>query len=455
MAIPLLAGFVAPEWMTSREGVLVWLTALVPAFLLAYYKGWHGTSVALALGMATLTSAHAALLLLGHVAPNWTLLFGVVVVYIGVSLGLGVFADLLHRARHEAEQLIQRAVYGIFQTSPGGLFLMVNPAMVRILGYDSEEELIALDSAEMVYADPSQKAGMVQRFIAAEHVERFPVQWICKDGEVVSLLFNGGPVKDDSGDVVCLEFMVEDVTDRRMLEEQLRQAQRLDALGQLAGGVAHDFNNILSVITVGAQLGMRRLGEGNPLRERFSEIKQAADRAAELTRQLLAFSRKQIVEPTVVNINWLISGMSTMLGRLISADIELSSELDETLGNVLADKGQLEQIMANLVVNARDAMPRGGQLTIRTLMMTPTVSFQRGHPGLQAEALGAVRPNSDRQHKLGIRIQRPIVSTGRSYLDLHSDAELHPRIPGTRENARVRDGHAPRGPTRVPEQHRP
>ena len=129
------------------------------------------------------------------------------------------------------------------------------------------------------------------------------------------------------------------VTDRRMLEEQLRQAQRLDALGQLAGGVAHDFNNILSVITVGAQLGMRRLGEGNPLRERFSEIKQAADRAAELTRQLLAFSRKQIVEPTVVNINWLISGMSTMLGRLISADIELSSELDETLGNVLADKG--------------------------------------------------------------------------------------------------------------------
>ena len=103
MAIPLLAGFVAPEWMTSREGVLVWLTALVPAFLLAYYKGWHGASVALALGMATLTSAHVALLLLGHVAPNWTLLFGVVLVYIGVSLGLGVFADLLHQAKEEAE----------------------------------------------------------------------------------------------------------------------------------------------------------------------------------------------------------------------------------------------------------------------------------------------------------------------------------------------------------------
>ncbi len=103
MAIPLLAGFVAPEWMTSREGVLVWLTALVPAFLLAYYKGWHGASVALALGMATLTSAHVALLLLGRVAPNWTLLFGVVLVYIGVSLGLGVFADLLHQAKEEAE----------------------------------------------------------------------------------------------------------------------------------------------------------------------------------------------------------------------------------------------------------------------------------------------------------------------------------------------------------------
>ncbi len=233
MAVPLLAGFVAPEWMTSREGVLVWLTALVPAFLLAYYKGWHGASVALALGMATLTSVNVALLLVGGLPPNWALLFGVVLVYIGVSLGLGTFAHLLHRARHEAERLIQRAVYGIFRSSPEGQFLMVNPAMVRILGYDSEEELLRLHSVKMVYTDP--RAGMLQRFLVTEHVERFPVQWLRKDGEVASLLVSGHPVTDDSGEVVCLEFMVEDVTERRILEEQLHQAQRLDALGQLAG----------------------------------------------------------------------------------------------------------------------------------------------------------------------------------------------------------------------------
>ena len=264
---------------------------------------------------------------------------------------------------------------------------MANPAMVRMLGYDSEEELLALDSTATFLKDSSQRPALVQKFLDSGGADRDPVEWIRKDGETISVLFSGRPVEDESGAVRYFEIMIEDVTERLALEEQLRQGQRLEALGQLAGGVAHDFNNILSVIIIEAQLGMKRLDEDDPVHTRLDEIKQAGDRAAALTSQLLAFSRKQVVEPKVLNVNRVISQMNTMLARLISEDIDLVSELDETLGNVLADQGQLEQIVANLIVNARDSMSKGGQITIRTSMKTPTAAYLRVHPEMQAETL--------------------------------------------------------------------
>ena len=187
--------------------------------------------------------------------------------------------EALRRSEAEYRGLVERAVHGIFRSSPEGRFLMANPAMVRILGYDSEEELLVLDSIETVYADPSGRTAVIQDFIGSGQMDHFPVEWIRKDGDRVSLLFSGRPVADDAGEVAYFEIMAEDVTERRILEEQLQQAQKLEALGQLAGGVAHDFNNILNVIIVEAQLGMRRLGADNPVLERLREIKAAGDRA--------------------------------------------------------------------------------------------------------------------------------------------------------------------------------
>ena len=174
-----------------------------------------------------------------------------------------------------------------------------------------------------------------------------------------------------------------DVTQRHQLEEQLRQAQKIEAVGRLAGGVAHDFNNLLNVITGYGQMLFRRLSDG-PEREKTRAILQAADRAAGLTRQLLAFSRKQVLEPKVLDLNVVVAGMDEMLRRLIGEDIELQAELAPGLGRTRADPGQLEQVLMNLVVNARDAMPRGGRVTLETANAEMDESYVRDHLGARA-----------------------------------------------------------------------
>jgi PAS domain S-box-containing protein len=157
-----------------------------------------------------------------------------------------------------------------------------------------------------------------------------------------------------------------DVTDSRALEEQLRQAQKMEAVGRLAGGIAHDFNNLLTAIMGYTELATERLKPEDPTRMELSEIEKAAQRAADLTRQLLAFSRKQVLQPRVVNLNQVVSDTDKMLRRLIGEDIELVTSLKERLSSVRADTGQIEQVLLNLAINSRDAMPRGGKLMIET-----------------------------------------------------------------------------------------
>ncbi len=165
--------------------------------------------------------------------------------------------------------------------------------------------------------------------------------------------------------------VVMDVTERRRLEEQLRQAQKMEAVGMLAGGIAHDFNNLLTIITGYGQLIMNNLPEDNPSRHSAEQIVKAGERAAALTKQLLAFSRRQVLQPKVLDVNMLVKTLSTMLQRLIGEDIELRLALSPELGRVNADPGQLEQVLMNLAVNARDAMPHGGTLTIETANTGP------------------------------------------------------------------------------------
>jgi nitrogen-specific signal transduction histidine kinase/ActR/RegA family two-component response regulator len=170
-----------------------------------------------------------------------------------------------------------------------------------------------------------------------------------------------------------------DVTGRRDLEEQLRQAQKMEAVGMLAGGVAHDFNNLLTIINGYSQLILNNLQKNDPNRHSAEQIMKAGDRAAGLTNQLLAFSRRQVMQPKVLDLNSLVTGLSAMLRRLIGEDIDLRLALREDLGRVSADPGQIEQVLMNLVVNARDAMPRGGSLTIETANVTLDENYAGRH----------------------------------------------------------------------------
>jgi len=191
-------------------------------------------------------------------------------------------------------------------------------------------------------------------------------QALTRTGRSIWLRVVGDGVRDARGEIAQIHGALQDVTDRRKLEHQFRQAQKMEAVGTLAGGVAHDFNNLLSVIMSYSQLAAMPLDRASPVRADLKEIEMAARRASELTRQLLAFSRQGAMTPRVVNLNEVIFGMEKMLSRLVGADVEVVVSKSDDLGQVLADRGQLEQVLMNLVVNARDAMPRGGRIFIET-----------------------------------------------------------------------------------------
>ena len=190
---------------------------------------------------------------------------------------------------------------------------------------------------------------------------------------------NIAPVRGALGEVTHFIATKQDVTERKVLEEQVRQATKMEAVGRLAGGIAHDFNNLLTVINGYTELLMDKFASDDRVTVYLKEIAQAGDRAATLTRQLLAFSRSQVLTPQVLDLNAVVTNLGKMLKRMIGEDIELSTVLDPALGRVKADPGQIEQVIMNLVVNARDAMPRGGDLTIETSNVELDETYARNH----------------------------------------------------------------------------
>ena len=190
------------------------------------------------------------------------------------------------------------------------------------------------------------------------------------------------PVKDAHEQIIGAAAITRDVSDRKLLEKQLQQAQKMEAIGQLAGGIAHDFNNLLSVINGHCELLDEHLAANDRSRQNCEQIKKAGERAARLTRQLLTFSRQQVLEPTVLNLNAVVVDLEKMLKRVIGEDVEFRISLDSRLGPVKADRGQVEQVLMNLVVNARDAMPNGGRLIIETsnVVLEDEFAQQRGYP---------------------------------------------------------------------------
>ncbi len=281
----------------------------------------------------------------------------------------------LRRAEEKYRGIFENAVEGIFQTSPDGRFLAANPALARIYGYKSPEELMAAvsDIARQVYVQPGQRAEFVRLLAEQKTVTGFEAQVYRKNGSIIWISESVRAIYDAHGGLLGYEGSVEDITERkraeealRQTEEQLRQSQKMEAIGKLAGGIAHDFNNLLTAITGYSELLLGQVQPDSQARKNAEEIRKAAFRAASLTHQLLAFSRRQMLTTKVLNLNAVIMDLEPMFRRLIGEDIELKIVPGPALGQVRADPSQLEQIVLNLVVNARDAMPKGGTLTIET-----------------------------------------------------------------------------------------
>jgi two-component system cell cycle sensor histidine kinase/response regulator CckA len=272
----------------------------------------------------------------------------------------------LRRSEVRYRSLVQTAVYGIYRSSLEGQFLDVNPALIGMLGYSSALEVLSLDPQKDVFVDAAEYTRLVDEFRRNGRMDGFEVRWKRKDSVTITVRISGRAVAggDEPSDV--LEAIAEDITERRVLEDQFRQAQKMEAVGRLAGGIAHDFNNLLMVVSGYTEVLLEQLTPGHPLHEKAEAIQQASDRATTLTRQLLAFSRKQILELKVVDVNAIVEDMERLLRPLIGEDIELTTSLAPSIGCTRADAGQLEQVIMNLVVNAKDAMPNGGKICIRT-----------------------------------------------------------------------------------------
>jgi PAS domain S-box-containing protein len=316
-----------------------------------------------------------------------------------------VATDITERKRaEEALQVSERRYRGLFEgvpiglyrTTPEGQVLDANSALVEILGYPDKESLLAIDAPD-VYVNPEDRRRW-QVMMEHEGTTRgFEAQVRRYDGTAIWVRETAHTVRDQDGRVLYYEGSLENITERRQaelekerLQERLIQAQKMEAVGRLAGGIAHDFNNVLTAIQGYGQFLLDDLVSDDPegwptaqsVRADLGQILKVADRAALLTQQLLAFSRKQVLQPRVLDLNDLLHGMENLLQRLIGEDIDLITVLAPDLGHVRADPGQIEQVIMNLSVNARDAMPRGGKLAFETANVELDETYAQTHPNV-------------------------------------------------------------------------
>ncbi len=256
-----------------------------------------------------------------------------------------------------------------------------SPESYRIFGYPEERPPVSLEFF-LARVHPEDCAAVLRASTEARRLGKpYGVEHriLLPDGEERLLRQQAEVITDHDGRAIRMVGTQQDITDLRSLEEQLRQSQKMEAVGRLAGGIAHDFNNLLTAINGYCDLILEDLSAQDPLRPDLLEIRRAGERAATLTRQLLAFSRKQVLEPRVINLNTIVQNMDNMLRRLLGEDIELHTHFQPNVGLVKADPGQLEQVILNLAVNARDAMPKGGKLTIETSNAVLDEDYARTH----------------------------------------------------------------------------
>jgi len=264
-----------------------------------------------------------------------------------------------------------------YELSPQRRYAYVSPVIATVTGYSPEEYYADPDLGfKVVHPDDRHLLESVLKGDDG-HTGTVTMQWTHKNGTVIWIEQRSAVVRDPMGQLVAIEGIARDISERRLLEDQLRHSQKMDAIGRLTAGVAHDFNNLLTVINGYSDLSLREIPAGSPVRRKIDEVKKAGDQAAALTRQLLALGRKQVNQPKIVDVNAAVTSNLGILRRVIGEDIQLVTILDPELHPVKCDEGQIEQVLLNLAVNARDAMSRGGKLTIQTANTAPSETGAR------------------------------------------------------------------------------
>lgn len=297
--------------------------------------------------------------------------------------------EALRTENQRFETLLENAPFGVIMIDKQGIFEYVNSKFIELFGYDLNEIPNGKEWFRKAYPDPNYRHQVIETWINDSNIS--------KPGEKIPRIFTVH-CKDETKKIIRFitvqlgtgEYLVscEDITlvgraeeEKAALAEQLRQSQKMEAIGRLAGGIAHDFNNLLTVIRGYSQLSLMDLKGNEKLKGHLDEVQKAAQKAADLTRHLLAFSRRQIMEMKILDLNALLKDLDKMLHRVIGEDIELTYHLSSDIGKVRVDPGQMEQVILNLAVNARDAMPSGGRLTIETFNAELDEAYAHTHLG--------------------------------------------------------------------------
>jgi len=307
--------------------------------------------------------------------------------YGGKRAILGIVTDIGEQKRAEEALKISEEKYrrffeedltGDFIAASDGTLLACNSAFLRIFGFHSEEDAYHSNIAKL-FPTPKRFADFIDLLTQEKLLEYHELELVRFDGKLVFVIANTIGKFNKNGELLEIIGYFFDDTERKILTEQFRQAQKMEAVGRLAGGVAHDFNNLLTIINGYSELILHRLEKNDPLTREIRQIKQAGEKATRLTNQLLAFSRRQVLQPRLLNLNSIVMDVDKILRRIIGEDIELIIYLDPDLGTIKADPGQIEQVLMNLAVNARDAMLNGGKLIVETDTITLNSDYHHKH----------------------------------------------------------------------------
>ena len=299
----------------------------------------------------------------------------------------GFVQDITDRKKAEEDlRLSEERFNKAFRSSPEGItisaladgrYLEANDSFLQMIGY-GRDQLIGKTAVELkIWANPEARTALIRKFQTDHLVREYETSFQNKSGELRQVQISGEAIELQGQS--CLLAITRDITERKHLEQQLRQGQKMEAVGQLAGGIAHDFNNLLNIIVGYSDLLLDGLRPDDPRRKKVQNIRESGQKAAAVTRQLLAFSRQQVLQPTTLNLNNLVSELDGLLRPLIREDIKLDFHLTPDLQRIHADQGQIEQILMNLVGNARDAMPEGGTITIETANVEVDDNYARAH----------------------------------------------------------------------------